>query len=293
VVNLHERPRLTLAAHFDTLGLMLSGIRRDGKLSFSLVGSPSLNDIEGGHVRIYSLNGKVFTGSVYLDNPAKHANAELSNLIRSHLNMHIVLDETVENEADVRQLGIAPGDFVALETNYRETPSGFIKSRFLDNKIACLVLFETAKYFKNKGLQPPVSLFFSNYEEVGHGAAGGYDENTEELLVLDMGVVGNGLEGSELFCSICAKDSSGPYDFSMRKKLTELAQKNNIPYKTDVYPYYSSDGSAAWRAGEQFRVALIGAGVAASHGSERAHIRGIKASIDLCIAYIEDFMERK
>ena len=290
--HLGAAPKLAIAAHFDTLGLIISGISANGRILFSLIGSPSLNDIEGCHVRIYTLDEKVYTGTVYLNNPAKHANINLGTIVRSHENMHILLDEVVLNAEDVRSLGIRVGDFICLETNYRETASGYVKSRFLDNKIACYVLFEVAKHYQKLQQKVPVEFFFSNYEEVGHGAAGGFAESIEELLVLDMGVLGDSCESTELFCSICAKDSSGPYDYSMRKKLTDLATQHNIPVKTDVYPYYSSDGSAAWRAGAQFRVALIGAGVGASHGSERSHQIGIEASIRLTIAYIDDVVSR-
>jgi len=102
-----------------------------------------------------------------------------------------------------------------------------------------------------------------------------------------MGVVGKGTSGEEIACSICAKDSSGPYDYEMRRKLVQLAKGNNIDYRLDVYPYYGSDGSAALRAGNDYRVGLIGPGVSASHGVERTHQKGIVATIDLCMAYIE------
>ena len=131
-----------------------------------------------------------------------------------------------------------------------------------------------------------MELFFSNYEEVGHGGTVGYSDTIKELLVIDMGVLGTGCEGNEQSCSICVKDSSGPYDYDFRKTLVELAVKNKIPYKLDVYPFYGSDGSAALRAGNDFRVALIGPGVAASHGVERTHVKGIEATIDLCLCYI-------
>ena len=62
-----------------------------------------------------------------------------------------------------------------------------------------------------------------------------------------------------------------------------------IPEETvDIYPFYSSDGSAALAAGYNLRVALIGPGVDASHAMERTHQEGLQASIDLCIKYIED-----
>jgi putative aminopeptidase FrvX len=52
-----------------------------------------------------------------------------------------------------------------------------------------------------------------------------------------------------------------------------------------VYPFYSSDGSAAWRAGADLRVALVGPGVDASHSFERTHVRALSATFDLLAAY--------
>jgi len=143
-----------------------------------------------------------------------------------------------------------------------------------------------AKRLKATGKEVPVELFFSNYEEVGHGGTVGYSKSVKELLVIDMGVLGDDCEGNEVSCSICAKDSSGPYDYEFRKRLVDLANLHQIPYKVDVYPFYSSDGSAALRAGNDFRVGLIGMGVAASHGTERTHKKGIEATIQLCLAFI-------
>ena len=202
--------------------------------------------------------------------------------------MHIRLDEDIKNEEDVWELGINVGDFVGIDTRFQALESGYIKSRFLDNKAGCIVLFELAKYFAEQKLSVPVELFFSNNEEVGHGGTCGFSSTNQEMLVIDMGVVGDGLNGKETHCSICAKDSHSPYDFEMRKKLTQLAETNKIPYVVDVYPYYGSDGTAALKAGNDVRVALIGPAVAGSHGNERTHIKGIQATIDLCVKYIED-----
>jgi putative aminopeptidase FrvX len=109
------------------------------------------------------------------------------------------------------------------------------------------------------------------------------------MLVVDMGVVGDKVQGDESSASICVKDSSGPYDYAMRCKLAELAKRNSIPYKLDVFPHYGSDGSAALAAGHDLRVALIGPGVSASHGMERTHLKGLLAARDLLLAYIKDY----
>lgn len=286
---LGNNPTLALAAHVDTLGAIVSGIKSNGTLSFSLLGGLSLTGAEGEYVKIITHEGKIYTGTILLNNPSVHANNEKEKTERSIKSMHIRIDAEVYTKEDVEKLGIEVGDIICVDVKYQELENGFIKSRFLDNKAGCFVLFEIARRLKEQGKEVPVELFFSNYEEVGHGGTVGYSENIKELLVLDMGVLGDDCQGNEVSCSICAKDSSGPYDYTFRKKLVDLAKKNNIPYKIDVYPHYGSDGSAALRAGNDFRVALIGMGVAASHGTERTHKKGIEATIDLCLAYINQY----
>ncbi len=284
---LGETPKLGIAAHTDTLGGIVSSVTKEGTLRISKVGGPSLNSYEGSYCRLYTLNDQIYTGTLLLDNPSIHVNKEENALRRSVYNMHIRLDEIVNNRENIAALGIRPGDFVCFETNYQELPSGFIKSKFMDNKAGCFVLFEIARRVKEMGKVFPVELLFSNYEEVGHGGSSGYADTLLELLVIDMGVVGDDCEGKETHCSICAKDASGPYDYAFRKKLVELAEQHKIPYALDIYPFYQSDGSAALRSGQDFRVGLIGPGVSASHGVERTHKLGIEATIDLCMAYIE------
>src|SRR5690606_37538028 len=286
---LGKNPTLALAAHVDTLGAIVSGIKSNGTLSFSLLGGLSLTGAEGEYVKIITHEGKIYTGTILLNNPSVHANNEKEKTERSIKSMHIRIDAEVYTKEDVEKLGIEVGDIICVDVKYQELENGFIKSRFLDNKAGCFVLFELARRLKEQGKEVPVELFFSNYEEVGHGGTVGYSENIKELLVLDMGVLGDDCQGNEVSCSICAKDSSGPYDYTFRKKLVDIAKKNNIPYKIDVYPHYGSDGSAALRAGNDFRVALIGMGVAASHGTERTHKKGIEATIDLCLAYINQY----
>ncbi len=285
---LGENPSLVIAAHVDTLGAMVSGINADGTLGITKLGGPLLSSFDSEYCRIKTLDDKEYTGTLLLNNPSTHANRKVDNADRTINNMHIRLDELVNNKEEVEKLGIGIGDVICFDTRYQEMESGFIKSRFMDNKAGCYVLFEIARRMKEAGKSAPVELFFSNYEEVGHGAAAGYAPTVNEMICIDMGVLGKQCAGRETHCSICAKDSTGPYDYNMRKELTLLARKNDIPHKVDVYPYYGSDGSAALRAGHDFRVSLIGPGVAASHGMERTHKQGIEATIDLCMAYIND-----
>ncbi|RME76694.1 MAG: glucanase [Planctomycetota bacterium] len=284
-------PKIALAAHVDTLGAMVSQIHRDGTLGFTTLGGLNLPVFEGEYVRIYTMDSHVYHGTLVLKNPSAHANRNAYTQERNTQNMCIRLDEKVESKVDVENLNIRVGDIIAFDPRYVHLPSGYIKSKFLDNKTGCYVLLQIAKSLREAEKKVGVELFFSNYEEVGHGAAPGFASTVEELIVVDMGVLGTGLSGQETKCSICAKDSSGPYDYELRKELVNLAEENQIPYALDVYPYYGSDGSAALRAGHDIRVALIGPGVAASHGAERTHEQGLEATIALIQAFIQKRIE--
>ena len=282
---LGQNPTLALTAHTDTLGAIVASITDEGRLKISQLGSWPLNSFEGAYVQVITLDEQAYHGTFLLNNPSAHVNQLVGTTERKLDNMHIRLDEEVYKKAEVAELGIRVGDIVCFAPNYQELPSGYIKSRFMDDKAGCYVLLEIARECRESGRDLPVELFFSNYEEVGHGGSG-ISPNIQELLVVDMGVIGDQCQGRETACSICAKDSSGPYDYEFRKTLVRLAEVGKIPYQLDIFPFYGSDGSMALKAGRDVRVALIGPGVAASHGVERTHQKGIEATIQLAMAYI-------
>jgi len=284
----HAKPEIAVAGHIDTLGLMVKEIRGDGQLGFTKLGGPLLPAFEGKTVRIFTSAGKKFSGSLILNNPAAHVNNKAGEETRSDQNMHIRLDAEVNDAEDTRKLGIQVGDFIAFDAGFEYTDTGFVKSHFLDDKAGCAAMLDAMLTLGSKTLDRlPVMFFFSNYEEVGHGACAGIPETVKELLVVDMGVVGSGVTGNETSVSICVKDSSGPYDYELRCRLAQMAAKKKIPYKLDVFPFYGSDGSAALRAGHDLRVGLIGPGVSASHGNERTHLKGLLATRDLVLAYLK------
>lgn len=293
VVGNHSSPKLVISGHIDTLGAMVSGINSDGHLALAKIGGPILPSFEGEYVTIKTSSGREFRGTLLLNNPAAHVNQEAEKTVRKTDNMHIRLDAEVGKKEDTEKLGIRIGDFICFDPRFEYTDTGYIKSRFLDDKAGAAAMLDAMLDLGHSGLRDlPVAFFFSNFEEVGHGASAGLPETALEMLVVDMGVVGEKVEGDESSVSICVKDSTGPYDYSIRLRLTELAEKNNIPYKLDVFPHYGSDGSAALAAGYDLRVGLIGPGVSASHGMERTHLKGLVATRDLLLAYIRDTLKQ-
>ena len=177
---------------------------------------------------------------------------------------------------DVEKLGIMTGDFVCFDPRTVVTKSGYIKSRFLDDKLSVGILQAFAQYLKDENLTPKrrVYVHVTVYEEVGHGGSASVPDGVTEAISVDMGCVGEGVQCTERQVSICAKDSGGPYSYDVVRKLIAAAKREGADYAVDVYPHYGSDVEATLRAGYDIRHGLIGAGVYASHGYERSHRDG-------------------
>lgn len=282
--------RVGLSAHVDTLGAMVRSINGDGTLKFSVIGGPILPTYDGEYCKVYTREGKVYSGTFLSNAAAVHVHDQARTLPRDALNMHIRLDEIVKNANEVKALGINSGDFIAVEAKTIITDNGFIKSRFLDDKISVAILFAFIDYILENKLTPTNHLTFiiSTYEEEGHGASS--IPAVDELLAVDMGCIGLDLNGNEYSVSVCAKDSSGPYDYQMTNRLIELAKAAQLQYVVDIFPFYSSDVSVALRGGANIKGALIGPGVGASHGMERTHWQAVDNTIKLLIAYLTKYI---
>lgn len=280
---------LLLEAHTDTLGGMVAEIKSNGRLRITALGGMNANNGESENVRIYTRGGKIFEGTLQLINASIHVNGDYSETNRSFDSTEIVIDECVKNADDVRALGIETGDIVCFEPRTRITESGYIKSRFLDDKLSVGILLGLAKYIAEKkpALKRRVYLHITVYEEVGHGGSGSVPEGVCEAISVDMGCVGDGLSCTERQVSICAKDSGGPYSYDVVGKLIDAAKKESADYAVDVYPHYGSDVEATLRSGCDIRHGLIGAGVYASHGYERSHKDGVYNTLKVLKGYLE------
>ena len=279
---------LLLEAHTDTLGGMVAEIKGSGRLRITAIGGMNANNGETENVRVYTRAGKVFEGTLQLVNASTHVNGDYSATKRTFDSTEVVLDEDVKSADDTRALGIEVGDIVCFEPRTRVTESGYIKSRFLDDKLSVGILLGFAKYMKDENIAPARRVYahITVYEEVGHGGSASVPEGVTEAISVDMGCVGDGLRCTEKQVSICAKDSGGPYSYEVTGKLIDAAKKEGADYAVDVYPHYGSDVEATLRAGNDLRHGLIGAGVYASHGYERSHIDGVFNTLKVLKGYI-------
>lgn len=277
-----------LEAHCDTLGAMVARIKENGRLQLTNIGGMKPANGEAENVRIITKSNGIYEGTCQLVNASVHVNGEYEQTTRTWDTVEILIDEKVSSREEAAALGIMPGDYVCFEPRTRVTASGYIKSRFLDDKLSAAILMGYARYLKEESVTPErkVYVHFTIYEEVGHGGSSPVPEGVTEAWSVDMGCVGEGLQCTEHQVSICAKDSGGPYNYEIVCRLIELAKGKGIGYAVDVYPHYGSDVETTLKAGHDIRHALIGPGVYASHGYERSNRDGVENTFRLIQAYL-------
>ena len=276
---------LVLAAHVDTLGAMVRSVKDNGRLRPTTLGGHQWSTADGENCTVHTRDGRVYTGVVLNTEPSAHVADQKTEQLEE--NMEILLDENTASAKETLALGIQTGDIIAMDPRTVVTESGYIKSRFLDDKLSAAILIGLAKAIREEGwkLNRKVSLLFTVYEEVGHGGCVVSDD-TEEMISVDMGCVGDDLGCTERMVSVCAKDSGGPYNYDLVTALSNIARDLELDYAIDVYPHYGSDVETALLAGYDIRHGLIGPGVYASHNYERSHMDGVRNTFELLKAYI-------
>ncbi len=280
---------LLLEAHMDTLGGMVAEIKANGRLRITNVGGLKAANVETENCRVITKFGPVIGGVAQLVNASVHVNAKYDETERTFDTIEVLLDEVVDNAEDVKKLGVRVGDYVCFDPRVCITKSGYIKSRFLDDKLSVGILLGYVKYLRDNGITPKRAVYahITSFEEVGHGGSASVPQGVTEAISVDMGCVGEGLTCTERQVSICAKDRGGPYHYDVTKKLIAAAEKMGADYVVDVYPFYSSDVNVTVRSGHDVRHGCMGAGVYASHGYERSHVDGAVATLKVLAGYIE------
>ena len=197
VVGESSEKTVATSAHVDTLGLMVRSINGDGTLNVTRIGGPQIATLDGEYCKIQTRFNQTYTGTILSNSASSHV-YEDSDKQRKENNVVVRIDEKVNSKKDVLDLGIQNGDYIFIEPKFTITESGFIKSRFIDDKASVCVILSVLKYLKENNLKPAYDTFiyFVNHEEVGHGAAT-VDENITEFVTVDMGCIGKDLAGNE------------------------------------------------------------------------------------------------
>ena len=283
----------TVVVHADTIGCMVRELKDNGRLALVPVGTHSARFAEGARVTIFSdvVAGDYRHSGTIL--PLKASGHRFGDEVDTQgVGWDVVevrVDEVVSGRADLERLGIQVGDFVAIDAQAVITPSGFVNSRHLDDKAGVAAALGAFKAIVDHGLTLPVTahLLVTMAEEVGLGASHGVDADVAELVSIDTSVVAPGQSSSEHTVNIAMQDSTGPFDYHLTRHLIDLCRAHDVPHRRDVYKYYRSDAASALEAGANTRAALIGFGIDGSHGNERTHLDGVRATAELVALYLQ------
>jgi len=287
----HAGSDRAVVVHADTIGCMVKRLKENGRLEVVPVGTHSARFAEGAAVTVFVDDiTRTYSGTILPLKASGHRyGPEVDTQGVGWGCVEVRLDEPVRGADDVAALGIQVGDFVALDASPVVTPSGFIKSRHLDDKAGVAATLGAFRAVIEHDATLPVSahLLVTISEEVGHGASHGLDADVAELVSIDNAVVAPGQESDERSVTVALQDSSGPFDYHLTRHLLALCGRHGIPARRDVFDHYRSDLASALAAGVATRVALVGFGVDASHGHERTHLDGIRRVAELVALYLQ------
>ena len=276
-----------VGAHLDTLGMVVRCIDANGMIRTRALGGVNYASLEGETVTVHTRDGRSYTGLMACQSHSVHVFDDARTVERNETTMMVILDQPVSSKADVNALGIRHGDIISVDLRCQITDNGYLKSRFIDDKAAVACCFAAIKAMKEQGLKPKYRTMFAfpYSEEIGLG--GTYvPAEVSEYVAIDIGLIGPGYDGEERKVTICAKDASTPYDYELTNRLIQLAEENAIDHAVDIFYRYGTDANAALKAGNNLRAAAFGMAVYCSHGMERTHIDGLKATTDLLLAYL-------
>jgi len=278
-----------IANHIDTIGATVASIKPSGRLALKPVGTWSSRFAEGSRVTVFSGSGS-YRGQVLPLLASGHAfNEQIDQLPVGWSQVEVRINEPVQNAADTRALGIDAGNYVAFDADLEWDDSGYITARHLDNKAGAAANLAALKALLDHGVQPAVELqlMFTVTEEVGTGAGSSLEERVAEFVGIDIGPVAPGQNARETGVTLCAQDTSGPFDRLLTRKLRQLCREHGIGCQTDVFRYYYSDANSAIVAGHDVRHALVTFGTDATHGYERTHRDSLTSVARLLVVYAQ------
>jgi peptidase M42 family hydrolase len=283
-------PDRAIVSHLDTLGAQVKALKPNGRLEIVRIGHWSARFAEGARVIIFTRNNS-YRGTILPLKASGHTyNEEIDTQPVSWQNLEIRVDEDVFSARALEDLGIAIGDFVAIDAMPEIAElSGYINSRHLDDKAGVAAMLGAAKAILDNGIKPAVDTFllFTISEEVGSGASSVLHGDVAEMVTVDNGTVAPGQNSLETGVTVSMADMVGPFDYHLTNKLIDLAADFGIPFQRDIFRYYRSDSASAIESGNDIRTALICIGVDASHGYERTHANSILSVAQLLTVYMQ------
>jgi len=238
--------RLVLCAHMDEVGVIVTRITDDGYLKFALGGSIDSRIIVGKSVIIgkQRLLGVIGCKAIHLVKiEARDKPVEVDDMY---------IDIGAKNRGEAEKL-VSLGEAGAFEGDIHEFGDGYIKAKAIDDRFGCTVLLKILE----ADLPIDCLFAFTAQEEVGmRGAYTAAYHTAPDIALIVEGTNAADLPSSPDNKRVCKvgggavipfMDGATIYNKEIRCILTEVADKNDIPWQTKTYISSSTDGAVFQR----------------------------------------------
>ncbi|ASA77397.1 M42 family metallopeptidase [Thermococcus sp. 5-4] len=221
-------------AHMDEIGLLITGIRPDGKLTFRKIGGIDDRLLYGRHFDVITENGKLdgVIGAlpVHLNLERKFDTVPWSKL---------VIDIGAESREEAEALGVKALDYAVFKKHFAVLNHRYVSTRSLDDRFGVVALVEAIKDLVDHDLDGRWIFAFTVQEEVGLKGARFLAErySPKYAFAVDSFACCGDLTGDVKLgggAVIRAVDNSAIYTRELARKVTEIASRNEIPLQIGV-----------------------------------------------------------
>jgi len=239
--------KITLCAHMDEVGIIVTGITKEGYLKFAAAGVIDKRVLVGKVVTFGKnrLSGLIGCKAIHL---VKSKDREK---VIDISDMYIDIGAT--NREDAEKL-VSLGSTGAFDDDIQGFGDGYIKAKAIDDRIGCAIMMELI----SSDLPVDCTFAFTVQEEVGlRGAQTVAYRTAPDIALIIEGTTAGDLPSVPENKKICKAgagvvipfmDGGSIYNKEIRGVLTDLAEKNNIKWQTKNVVAGSTDGAAFQRS---------------------------------------------
>lgn len=250
------KQKISINAHMDEVGFIVTGITDDGYLRFTSVGGI---DSRVCLDRIVTVGKKAVKG-VIGDKAFHLLSSDEKDRCPSFDDLLVDIGATSKDEAEQY---VSLGDFAYFDCDYVELGNGYIKAKALDDRIGCMLMIELIK----SELEYDTVFCFNVQEEVGlrGSKCTSYAVDADIAIVLESTTAADldGVSGANRVCVlgdgpvISFMDNRTIYDRELFELGFTVAKENNIPAQTKTAVAGGNDAGAIQTSGDGARVMAI------------------------------------
>lgn len=254
----NKKPNKTVSvnAHMDEVGFIITGITSDGYLRFAPVGGIDTKVCLDRAVTVGEnrINGVIADKAYHLLEDSEKDKAPSFD--------KLLIDIGANSETEAQSV-VSLGDFAYFESDYTELGNGYIKAKALDDRIGCMLMIELIK----SELEYDTIFCFNVQEEVGlrGSKCTSFAVGADVSIVLEATTAGDldGVTGADRVCVlgnggvVSFMDNRTIYDRELYKLAMNIASENNIPVQTKTAVAGGNDAGSVQTSGKGAKVMAL------------------------------------